>query len=219
MDFAAARQYLLDGQIRVNGVTDPRILAAMASLPRENFVPPESAKLAYLDFELPVGGPGTRRRMLRPMVLAKLVQAAEIESTDRVLDVGCLTGYSTALIAHLAESVIGLEQDAALARQAQGCLAALGLANASVAVGPLAEGLAEQGPYDVIVVNGACEVAPAGLFRQLKDGGRLVTVVGAGPADKAMRYRCIDGDVSGVPIFDAAAPVLEGFAAQPAFVF
>ncbi len=219
VDFAAARRMMVDGQIRTADVTDLRLLAAMLELPRERFFPADKASLAYLDSDVMVSAPGRPvRRLLKPMVLAKLVQAAEINETDRVLDVGCATGYSTALLARVAGFVVGLEEDEILAKQASEALTASGLANAKVAAGPLARGWPEEGPYDVIVLQGATEVEPTGLFGQLKDGGRMTCVLGQAPG-KGMIYRMIDGEVSGRPFFDAAAPALPGFVRQPTFVF
>ena len=153
------------------------------------------------------------------MVLTKMVQAAEVDASDRVLDLGCATGYSSALLSRLAASVVALEEDEALARLARENLEAVGAANVTVVTGALTEGWPAAGPYDVIFVNGATEIAPHALARQLKAGGRLVAVVGRSPAGQAMLYRRVGGDISGWPIFDAAAPVLPGFAAPPAFVF
>jgi protein-L-isoaspartate(D-aspartate) O-methyltransferase len=221
-DFATARRMMVDGQVRTSDVTDLRIIAAMLELPRERFVPQGKAGLAYLDLDLPVTQPKpgeAARRLLKPMVLAKMVQAAGLAENDRVLDVGCASGYSSALLARLAGSVIALEEDEALARQARENLAAVGAANATVVTGPLTEGWQGSAPYDVIFVNGASEIVPHALARQLKEGGRLVAVVGRPPAAQAMVYRCVAGDISGWPIFDAAAPLLPGFAAPPAFVF
>jgi protein-L-isoaspartate(D-aspartate) O-methyltransferase len=222
IDFAAARRIMVDSQVRTSDVTDLRLIAAMLAVPRERFLPAEQADLAYLDFDVPVtvtrpGQPA--RRLLKPMVLAKLMQAAEVATGDHVLDVGCATGYSTAVLARLAGAVVALEEDAALAELARGNLRALGVSNAQVASGPLADGLPAQAPYDVILVNGAFEIAPKALLRQLKPGGRLVGVLGRGPASKAMLYCSIGGESGGRAIFDAAAPLLPGFAAPPAFVF
>ena len=221
-DFAAARRMMVDSQVRTNDVTDPRIIAAMLELPRERFVPQTKADLAYLDFDAPVteaahGKPA--RRLLKPMVLAKLVQAAALQASDHVLDVGCASGYSSALLARLARSVIALEEDEALFRLARENLKAVGADNVAVAAGPLTQGCQATAPYDVIFLNGASEVAPDALCRELKAGGRLVAVVGRAPTAQAMLYRSVGGDVSAWPIFDAAAPVLPGFAAPPAFVF
>ena len=157
-DFAAARRMMVDGQVRTSDVTDRRIVAAMLELPRERFVPEAKADLAYLDFDIVVeearaGAPA--RRLLKPMVLAKMVQAAEVDAGDRVLDVGCATGYSSALLSRLAHSVVALEEDEALARLARENLKAVGAPNVTVVTGPLTQGWPAATPYDVVFVNGA----------------------------------------------------------------
>jgi protein-L-isoaspartate(D-aspartate) O-methyltransferase len=218
IDFAAARRMMVEGQVRTADVTDARLIAAMLDLPREQFFPEEKASLAYLDRDVSVSEAGLPpRHLLKPMVLAKLIHAAEVGEADHVLDAGCATGYSTALLARLAGSVVGLEQDGILAGHASASLA--GVANAKIVTGPLAQGYPAAARYDVIVMQGATEVVPAALLGQLKDGGRLVCVLGRGAGGKAMLYRQIDGDCSGRPVFDAAAPLLPGFAQAPAFVF
>ena len=222
LDFAAARRMMVEGQVRTSDVTDVRIIAAMLELPRERFVPETSRDLAYLDLDVPItaaAGARHARRLLKPMVLAKLVQAAAVTADDRVLDVGCGTGYSSALLARLACAIVALEQDPALAALAGDNLRAVGASNVTIATGPLIEGWQPAAPYDVIFVNGATEIVPTALCRQLKDGGRLVAVVGRAPVTRATVYRSVGGDVSGWPVFDAAAPLLPGFAAPPAFVF
>jgi protein-L-isoaspartate(D-aspartate) O-methyltransferase len=153
------------------------------------------------------------------MVLAKLLQVSGVGETDRVLDVGCATGYSTALLARLAASVTGLEDDAILARQATEALAAAGVDNARIVAGPLTRGFRDGAPYDLIVMEGSSEIVPEMLMGQLKDGGRLVCVLGGGRSGKAMLYRRVDNELSGRPVFDAAAPLLPGFVKSPAFVF
>jgi protein-L-isoaspartate(D-aspartate) O-methyltransferase len=221
-DFVAARRIMVDSQVRTSDVTDLRIIAAMQALPRERFLPPEQADLAYLDFDVPAAAApagAAVRRLLKPMVLAKLLQAAAIAPGDHVLDVGCATGYSSALLAQLAGSVVGLEEDAGLAEQARNNLRAPGSAPVQVVRGSLAEGWNAQAPYDVIVLEGAFEITPKALLRQLKPGGRLVGVLGRGPVGKAMLYCSIGGESGGRPIFDATAPLLPGFAAPAAFVF
>jgi protein-L-isoaspartate(D-aspartate) O-methyltransferase len=221
IDFAAARRMMVDGQVRTSDVTDPRIIAAMLELPRERFVPEGRAALTYLDLDLPVtdeAGPGGRY-LLKPMVLAKLLQAADVGRDACVLDVACGTGYSSALLAQLARSVVALEDDPILAQRARETLVSLGFANVEVATGPLPDGWPSGGPYDVILLNGTAEVAPRGLLRQLREGGRLVGVVGRRPASKAVVYVSAAGHVSATPIFDASAPPLPAFAAPAAFVF
>jgi protein-L-isoaspartate(D-aspartate) O-methyltransferase len=150
-------------------------------------------------------------------VLAKLIQAADLTATDRVLDVGCVTGYAAALLARIAGEVLALEQDAALTEAARAALSAL--PNVGVAGGVLTEGWPQAAPYDAILLEGATELAPETLLRQLKDGGRLVCVLGAGPGAKAMLYRRSGGEVGGRPLFDAVAPVLPGFVKPPEFAF
>jgi protein-L-isoaspartate(D-aspartate) O-methyltransferase len=220
IDFAAARRMMVDGQVRTADVTDRRLLAAMLETPRERFVPEDKASLAYLDLDVGVSAPGrAARHVLKPMVLAKLIHAAEIGEADRVLDLGCATGYSTALLARLAAQAVGLEQDEHLARHAAAALSEAGLANAKIVTGPLVDGWRPDAPYDAIVLQGATEIAPAALAGQLKEGGRLVCVLGRGAGAKAMVYRRVEGELSGRPVFDAAAPLLPGFSKPPAFVF
>jgi protein-L-isoaspartate(D-aspartate) O-methyltransferase len=213
-DFAAARRHMVDGQVRTADVTDLRIIAAMQEVPRERFVPADAAALAYLDLALPVGG---GRRLLKPMVLAKLIQAAELESTARVLIVGCATGYAAAVLARIAAEVVALEQDEKLVQSAQTALASL--PNVTVAKGPLTGGWAQQAPYDAILMNGAVEVLPDEFRRQLNDGGRLVCVLGASPDASAMLYRRSGDELGSRAIFDAAAAPLPGFAKTPVFAF
>ena len=215
-DAATARRLMVEGQVRTADVTDPGLQAAMLTLPRERFVPPALAELAYLDKDLPIA---KGRALLKPMVLAKLIQAAQVRSTDHVLDVGCGTGYSSAVLGRVGESVIALEEDAELARQAKQALAATGAGNVEVVVGALTAGWPARAPYDLIMLEGATEIAPDELGRQLKPAGRLVCVGGHAPAAKATVYHRIEGRLVGRPIFDAAAPVLPGFLAPPAFVF
>ena len=215
-DFAAARRNMVDGQVRTADVTDLRIQSAMSEIPRERFVPAASAGLAYLDLDLPVGA-GASRRLLKPMVLAKLIQATEIGPDDRVLDVGCATGYGAAVLARLAKQVVALEEDAQLAQAAREALA--GQSNVSVVTGPLAGGRPQNAPYDIILIEGATEVVPQAFVPQLREGGRLACVLGGGPSAKAMLY-CRSGDeLGGRPIFDACAAVLPGFAKVPVFAF
>ncbi len=215
-DFAAARRNMVDGQVRTADVTDLRIIAAMLEVARERFVAPAMAGLAYLDLDVPVGaGAAGARRLIKPMVLAKLIQAAELAGTGRVLDVGCSTGYGAAVLARIAGQVVGLEQEAGLVNAE----ALAGLPNLTLATGPLTEGHPQGAPYDAILIEGATEFPPQTLFRQLKDGGRLVCVLGSGPGAKAMLYLRSGKETGGRPIFDAAAPVLPGFAKPPAFAF
>ncbi len=215
-DAATARRMMVDGQVRTADVTSPELIAAMLAVPRELFVPPPLAGQAYLDADVPLA---KGRVLLRPMVLARLIQAAQIGDSDHVLDVGCGTGYSSAVLSRIAGSVVALEEDATLAQRAQDTLAKLGAAHVTVATGPLTAGWPAAAPYDLILLNGASEVAPDVLGKQLKPDGRLACIFGRTPALKGTIFRLIEEKLVGRPIFDAAAPVLPGFVAPPAFVF
>jgi protein-L-isoaspartate(D-aspartate) O-methyltransferase len=215
-DFAAARRNMVEGQVRTADVTDLRIQSAMLEIPRERFVPSALADLAYLDLDLPVGKSGSRR-LLKPMVFAKLIHAADISSADRVLDVGCATGYGAAILARLAREVFALEDDEDLARMAR--LALSDQQNVRLVTGPLIAGWAKDASYDVIVLEGATEIAPQSFLGQLRDGGRLVGILGSGPGAKAMLYCRSRDELCGRPIFDASAAVLPGFAKSPVFAF
>jgi protein-L-isoaspartate(D-aspartate) O-methyltransferase len=220
--FENARRMMVDGQVRTNDVTDPHIVAAMLELPREHFVPASKTDLAYLDLDLPVTEPqpgAAARCLLKPMVLAKLLQAAEIKVSDHVLDVGCVTGYSSAVLAHIAASVVAIEDDPELARTANANLTALGITTVTFRTAELPVGAPADGPYDAILINGCVDAVPEALLAQLKDGGRLVCVVRHGGAGKAMLYLANGGSISGRSIFDASAPVLPGFVVPPVFVF
>jgi len=214
-DFAAARRMMVDGQVRTADVTDLRVLHAFQTVARERFVSPANAAIAYLDRDVPADDAGARR-LLKPMVLAKLIQAADIQPTDRVLDVGCASGYSTAILADLAAEVVAVEEDPALAQRASAAL--IGLSHVKVVTGPLADGWSVAAPYDVILVNGAVGMFPDTLCRQLKDGGRLACVVGTGPG-KATLYRRGGREVGSRAVFDAEAPTLPGFSKPLVFAF
>ena len=217
---------MVELQLRPNEVTEPRLLAAMRALPRERFVPPKLAGLAYIDEAIEVfpaidGAPA--RFLLAPMVLARLVQLAAVEPQDSVLDVGCATGYSTAVLASLGRHVTGLEPEPELAGAARDSLRALGLGNADIVEGPLGPGFAARAPYDVIVLNGSVPEVPAGLFAQLKLGGRLAAVL-SGRANGSSQGRAylfikVGTELSGVPHFDAGARPLPGFTPESCFAF
>ncbi len=215
-DFATLRRMMVDGQVRIADVTDRALLEAMLEVPRERFAPGEAA-LAYLDLDLPVGTGA--RRLLKPMVLAKMLQALDLAPGDKVLDVGCATGYGAALMARLAGEVIALEQDESLLAKAKAAFAASGIANVRAVQGRLTDGCKAESPYDAILVEGCIEIEPETLCAQLADGGRLICIQGAGPAAKALIYRRDGDDITGRAVFDANAAALPGFARAPSFVF
>ncbi len=217
-DFADARRHMVDGQVRPADVTDLRVISAMLEIPRESFAPPSATSIAYLDLDLPVGdGAGAPRRLLKPIILAKLLNAAQIEPTDKVLDVGCATGYTAALLARIAGQVVALEQDPGLFKTAKAALASQ--PNVTVVSGPLVDGWAQGGPYDVIVLEGATEFEPQAFRSQLKEDGKLVCVLGSAPGAAAWLYRRSGDEFAGRPVFSAAAAVLPGFVKPAAFAF
>jgi protein-L-isoaspartate(D-aspartate) O-methyltransferase len=216
LDAATARRMMVDGQVRTADVTNPGLIAAMLAVPRELFVPPQFTDRAYLDGEVPIGD---GRVLLKPMVLAKLIQAGQLGAGDHVLDVGSGTGYSSAILGHLAGSVVALDEDAKLIHSAEQALVAVGAGNVTLVGGPLTSGWPAAAPYDFILLNGATEIVPESLGAQLKPNGRLACIFRRGPAGKAMLYRPVEGRLVGRPIFDAAAAVLPGFVAPKTFVF
>lgn len=212
-DFAAARRHMVDGQVRTANVTDRRIIAAMEDVPRERFVP--QSGLAYHDLDVAVAGHS--RRLLKPMVLAKLVQALDLDDTDRVLDAACATGYGAAVLARVAGQVVALEENPGLVQAARSALSRE--PNVSVVEGPIAAGWVQDAPYDAILLEGATEVAPEALCRQLRNGGRLACVLGASPGARAMVYYRSGDDIGSRAVFDATAAVLPGFVKPPQFAF
>jgi protein-L-isoaspartate(D-aspartate) O-methyltransferase len=218
--FVTARQKMVDGQVRTNDVTDRRILDAMLTVPREAFVPASRQALAYLDLDLDVAEGGSAKRFLiKPALTAKLLQAAEIGEADRVLVVGCATGYLAALAAKLAAQVTATESDSALAAKARDTLATLGFPDVTCKAAACADGDPVAAPYDVIILNGATEVTPNALLEQLKEGGRLVGVSAETTPPRAMIVTRSHGEFGHRALFDAAAPVLPGLERTPAFVF
>jgi protein-L-isoaspartate(D-aspartate) O-methyltransferase len=218
--FSTARQNMVDGQVRPSDVTDIRIIDAMLAVPREEFVPENQRALTYLDLDLDVSETGSARRFLiKPVVTAKMLQAAAIGETDNVLVVGCATGYTAALAAKLAGKVTATEVDPALVARAGEVLARLGLGNVTLRAAEPADGDPANAPYDVIVLNGATEVAPDRLYRQLKDGGRLVGVFATTQPPRATIVTHSHGEFGSRALFDATVPVLPGLGRLAAFVF
>ena len=217
VDFAAARSNMVESQIRTNKVTDPHLLDAFETIPRERFVPEPLRGIAYIDEDVALGG---ERFVMEPMVLAKLLQAARPGPGDVALDLGCGSGYATAILSRLVATVVALEVDAALAAAANQTLDELEIDNAVVVEGQLAEGYPKQAPYNVILLNGAVSEVPLAIADQLAEGGRLVTVVSVGAGlGRATLMRRDSGVISSRILCDASVPVLPGFEAAPGFVF
>jgi protein-L-isoaspartate(D-aspartate) O-methyltransferase len=219
-DFATARQKMVDGQVRPSDVTDIRIIDAMLAVPREAFVPENQRAMAYLDLDLEVGGGASAKRFLiKPVVIAKMLQAAEIGDTDHVLVVGCATGYAAAVTARLAGRVTATESDSALAAKAGDVLAELGVSNVTVGEAAAADGDPANAPFDVIVLDGATEIIPDRLYAQLRNGGRLVGVFAITRPPRATIVTRSHDDFGHRALFDAVAPILPGLERLPAFVF
>jgi protein-L-isoaspartate(D-aspartate) O-methyltransferase len=218
VDFRAARRAMVDGQVRTSDVTNLRVIAAMLDIPREAFVPPAQAALAYLDRDVPIAA-SPPRYLMKPMVLARLIQAADPAPDDRVLVIGAGTGYSAAVLSRLAGKVTALEEDESLFQQARSVLSSLGSLNINVIHGHLTDGAPDSGPYDVILIDGGVETVPDSLCPQLSPQGRLLAVEVTGPAGKARLLQPVNGRFSSRELFDAFAPVLPGFRLAPAFVF
>ena len=222
MDFAAARTKMVDNQIRTTDVTSHSVLNAFLSVPREAFVPHNLRPLAYIDEDMQVaaatdGKPA--RYVMEPSPLAKLLQLAAVGKDDVVLEIGCGAGYAAALLSQLAGSVVAVESDETLANKATATLTELGCDNVAVVVGELEKGYAAEAPYDLIFVNGAVEELPASLLGQLREGGRLVAVVGYGNAARARLYIRAGASFSFTEYFNAAVKPLPGFRKAAEFVF
>ncbi|MDP4032350.1 MAG: protein-L-isoaspartate O-methyltransferase [Pseudorhodobacter sp.] len=212
--YSSRRTTMVDTQIRPSDVTKFPIIAAMLAVPREIYVPKDKRESAYSSQNVPIAA---GRVLLEPRTLAKLLDALNIQPGELVLDLGCGLGYSTAIIARLAEAVIAVEEDATLAAEAQRILSEEGVDNAAVVVAPLVQGDVKHGPYDVIIVQGAVETLPDALLAQLKEGGRIGCLFMEGALGVVRVGYKIDGVVNWRFAFNATAPVLPGFAAEPVF--
>lgn len=215
LDYAQARRLMVDCQLRTFDVTDIAVLDAFEAVPRERFVPAGREDFAYIDQTLRFAPAG--RAMPAPMLLARLIQALALTPGRRVLEVGTGHGYGAAVLRQLGAQVVTLESDEALAAEARDRLS--GTDGIAFAQGPLESGAAKEGPFDGILVNGRVELRPQGLLDQLRDGGRLVCVMGRDKAAKATVF-VRTGDAFGArPLFDASLPALTAFAAEPGFAF
>jgi len=217
IDYGAARLNMVEGQLRTNEVTDPALLDAFLSVPRERFVPESLRGAAYVDDDIPLGG---GRYLLEPLVLARLALLAEAGAADRVMLVGADTGYGAAILARVASSVVALESDPGLAKTARSLLGELGCRNVSVIEGPLERGHPGGAPYHAIIFGGAIAAVPRAIQDQLGEGGRIAAVVksgaGVGQATKMTR---IGHELSRRAMFDAATPMLPSFVPEPSFIF
>ncbi len=215
-DFAERRRIMVDTQVRPSDVTKFPIIDAMLAVPRERFVPDSLREAAYMGEHVPLGD---GRVVLDPRVLAKMIEAVEIDRDDLVLDIGSGLGYSAAVISRMAEAVVALEESPEFAAEAERILGENGADNVAVVEGPLVEGAAKHGPYDVIVVEGGVETVPEAITSQLKDGGRIVAIFTDGRLGAARIGHRFDGAISWRYAFNAEAPTLPGFEGAREFVF
>lgn len=214
-DFAQRRTMMVDTQVRPNDVTSYPVIDAMLTVPREQFVPDTRRDVAYAGKNIEIA-PG--REMLEPRTLGKMMEVLDIQTSDLVLDVGCAYGYAAAVMARIAEAVVAVEEDPTMAAEAEARLAAQDVYNVAVVQATLSEGCPGQAPYDAILVEGGVEQVPAGLSDQLREGGRIVALFHENNLGVVRIGRKLDGRINWRFAFNAAAPVLPGFAQQRGFV-
>ena len=214
-DFAALRTVMVDTQVRTQDVTKFNIIEAMLSVAREAYLPEAQRAVAYVGGDVTLDG---GRVVLEPRNQGKMLDALDVQPDEMVLDLGCGLGYSAAVLAHLSEAVVAVEEVESLASEAQGILGEQGVDNVAVIEGPLAEGSAKHGPYDVIVIEGGVETIPAVLIDQLKDGGRIAAIFMDGPLGECRIGHKLDGKMNWRMAFNATAPVLPGFTKASGFV-
>lgn len=213
-DFTAARETMLDCQIRTSDVTDFAVQAAFKAVPREKFVPKAKMALAYGDANIDLGD---GRWMMKPRDFGKMVDAADIDPTDVVLNIACGRGYSVAVLAHLAETVVGLENSEELSDRATHQLEQCDITNAAIVTGDFKAGAGEHGPFDVIFVNGAVSQVSQSWVDQLAGGGRIVVPISTGPVCRVYVYTKSGDNLGERVVFDAGIPNLPGFEKEAAF--
>ncbi len=218
-DFGALRQRMVDNQIRPSEVTDHEVIRAFLAVPREIFVEPAEQPFAYADRELRMAPSAPNRRMMTPVSLARLVHALPRGAETKAMVVGCGSGYSAAVLARLAGSVVAVEEDQVLGVRARENLAALGAANVSVVEAKLVDGFPGGAPYDAVLVDGAIEVLPEALVAQLKVGAFLAAIERDSRLSRAMLYEKVGETAAKRPLFDAWATLLPGFERRREFVF
>jgi protein-L-isoaspartate(D-aspartate) O-methyltransferase len=216
MDFAAARRNMVESQLRPNRVTNPAILEALATVPRELYVPEDLRGVAYVDDDIPLDG---RRFLMEPMVLARLVQLADPRPRDAALVIGAGVGYGATVLSRLVERVVALESDGGLAQRAARILKGQGVANVAIVERALPGGAPHLAPFDVILFDGSVDIVPPAVVAQLAEGGRLVAIVNADGVGRARLMTRAGGSIGSRVEFDAAVPCLPGLEATRTFVF
>ena len=213
-DFATLRRVMVDTQVRPSDVTKFPIIQAMLTVPRERFLPNDKAEVAYASESVTLA---EGRTVLAPRTFAKMLDALDVTPDMLVLDIGCGYGYSAAVLAHVAEAVVAVEDLEDIVDEVPGLLSETGADNVVLHTGPVSEGAAEHGPYDAIIVEGGVETLPDTLDDQLKEGGRIVCLFVEGRLGTVRVGYKIDGHLNWRYAFNASAPVLPGFEEKRAF--
>lgn len=208
-DFATRRTMMVDTQVRPSDVTKFPIIDAMLNIAREDFVPAAMREASYLGENLNIG---PNRVILEPRTLSKMLDALDVSNDDLILDVAANYGYSSAVMAHIAEAVVAVEEDETMSQEAQEALSAAGIDNVAVHMAPLVEGAPQHGPYDVIILQGGVAEVPDALLNQLKEGGRIAAIFMDGPLGEVRIGLKQEGRVTWRLAFNAGAPILPGFA-------
>jgi protein-L-isoaspartate(D-aspartate) O-methyltransferase len=217
--YAAQRLNMVDSQVRPSDVTDRRIIRAMGHVRREAFVPAALKAIAYMDNPITLARGQQGRELMEPRLFAKIVQAAEIPDGGRVMEIGSGSGYGVAVLAAMGCKTVGIEADANLIATGKDALAASGASGGEIKTGPFAAGSPVDGPFDAIIFSGSVPSIPPALFDQLKNGARLVAVIGTGRDSKAVVWVRSGTTFSQRDAFDATAAPLPGFERAPQFVF
>ena len=215
VEFSKARKMMVDTQLLTNGVINHDILASMGSVPRESFLAKERQPLAYSDMDHQLSSKG--QFLLAPVSFGRLLQLAEIKPTDVVLVVGCSIAYSLAVIANLASTVVGVEQDEDIISKANRILTDLDVSNAAIIEGDPTKGIAFEAPYDVIIIEGMVDIVPKELLDQLRDGSRLVAVINEGATGVACVYVKSGDNIAVRKMFNLNIPMLSSFQKKPEF--
>ena len=219
IDYEALRQRMVDHQLRPSEVTDHKLIRAFETTPRENFVAPADRPFAYGDKELEVSEGAARRLMMPPVQIARMLQALRLDPNSVVMILGCGTGYSAAIAAQLAGSVVAVEEDDAMVTAGERRLRDLGIDNAVFVQAKLVEGYPSEAPYDAILIDGAIEILPDALVAQLRAGGPLAVIERQNAVSRAMLYERVGTEAAKWPLFEAWAAILPGFEKKPEFVF
>jgi protein-L-isoaspartate(D-aspartate) O-methyltransferase len=209
LDLTQARINMVDSQLRPNGITDSRILDAMQSVRREDFVPEGMRDIAYMDGDVPLKGAASPRFLIEPMAFARMLQLAEVRESDRVLDVGCATGYGAAVLSQLAGHVVALESDINLMAAARENLK--GKVNISLMENTLSDGAKSAGPFDLVLIEGRIENVPEALFSQLTSNGRIVAAYGAQDVSRCCIWSAVGTSRTLRSAFDISIATLPSF--------